>query len=105
MRDVLLGADPPVTLTGRAKSRLAVLRDDAASVVHPAGPVLVRDGAAPAAADPPGGTLRNVYSDGQFCNSYGSEGVRAGLWSWYYCEYRQYTPNAPGFYFLWNSTY
>ncbi|MCG5437410.1 hypothetical protein [Micromonospora foliorum] len=61
--------------------------------------------AAPAAADPPGGTLRNVYSDGQFCNSYGSEGVRTGLWSWYYCEYRQYGPNAPGFYFLWTFTY
>ncbi|RAO07806.1 DEAD/DEAH box helicase [Micromonospora noduli] len=44
MRDVLLGADPPVALTGRAKSRLAVLRDDAAPVVHPAGPVLIRDG-------------------------------------------------------------
>ncbi|WFE99591.1 DEAD/DEAH box helicase [Micromonospora sp. WMMD964] len=44
MRDVLLGADPPVALTGRAKSRLAVLRDEAAPVVHPAGPVLVRDG-------------------------------------------------------------
>ncbi|MGW5555611.1 DEAD/DEAH box helicase [Micromonospora sp. NPDC003944] len=43
MRDVLLGADPPVALTGRAKSRLADLRDDAAPVVHPAGPVLVRD--------------------------------------------------------------
>ncbi|MEV4765929.1 DEAD/DEAH box helicase [Micromonospora chokoriensis] len=44
MRDVLLGADPPVALTGRAKSRLAVLRDDATPVVHPAGPVLVRGG-------------------------------------------------------------
>ncbi|WP_444947120.1 hypothetical protein [Micromonospora ureilytica] len=30
---------------------------------------LVGFSAAPAAADPPGGTLRNVYSDGQFCNN------------------------------------
>ncbi|MEV4822046.1 DEAD/DEAH box helicase [Micromonospora sp. NPDC049274] len=44
MRDVLLGAEPPVALTGRAKTRLADLRDDATSVVHPGGTVVVRDG-------------------------------------------------------------
>ncbi|WP_433112507.1 hypothetical protein [Micromonospora sp. CA-246542] len=66
---------------------------------------LVGTGAASAAADPQGGTLRGVYYDGQFCNSYGSEGVQTGQWSWYYCEYRQYGPNAPGFYFLWSFTY
>ncbi|MEE6262523.1 hypothetical protein [Plantactinospora sonchi] len=66
---------------------------------------LVGSAAAPAAADPPGGTLRGVYSDGQFCNSYGNEGVQTGLWSWYYCEYRQYAPTSPGFYFLWTFTY
>ena len=32
---------------------------------------IVGHSAARAAADPPGGTLRNVYSDGRFCNSYG----------------------------------
>ncbi|MEV4719414.1 DEAD/DEAH box helicase [Micromonospora noduli] len=42
MRDVLLGADPPVALTGRAKTRLADLRDDATSVIHPAGTVVAR---------------------------------------------------------------
>ena len=61
-------------------------------------------GAAPAAADPPGGTLRGVYYDGQFCNSYGSEGVQTGQWSWYYCEYRQYGPST-AYYFLWTFTY
>ncbi|MBF9133239.1 hypothetical protein I0C86_30385 [Plantactinospora sp. S1510] len=66
---------------------------------------LVGIGATPAAADPPGGTLRGVYSDGQFCNSYGSEGVQTGQWSWYYCESRQYGPTAPNFYFLWTFTY
>ncbi|MEH0929073.1 DEAD/DEAH box helicase [Micromonospora sp. CPCC 205558] len=44
MREVLLGADPPVTLTRRAKTRLADLREDATSVVHPAGTVVSRDG-------------------------------------------------------------
>ncbi|MGW5556958.1 hypothetical protein ACWER9_07010 [Micromonospora sp. NPDC003944] len=66
---------------------------------------LVGIGATPAAADPPGGTLRGVYYDGQFCNSYGSEGTQTGQWSWYYCEYRQYGPTGPGFYFLWTFTY
>ncbi|MFC0006580.1 DEAD/DEAH box helicase [Micromonospora siamensis] len=44
MRDVLLGADPPVALTGRAVKRLAELRHDATAVVNPAGTVVVRDG-------------------------------------------------------------
>ncbi|NYH41339.1 ATP-dependent Lhr-like helicase [Micromonospora jinlongensis] len=44
MRDVLLGADPPVALTGRAATRLAALREDATPVVHPAGTVVVGDG-------------------------------------------------------------
>ncbi|MEU5909677.1 DEAD/DEAH box helicase [Micromonospora sp. NPDC047527] len=44
IRDVLLGADPPVTLTSRAKSRLADLREDATAIVHPAGTVVLRDG-------------------------------------------------------------
>jgi hypothetical protein len=60
---------------------------------------LVGTGAGPAAADPQGGTLRGVYYDGQFCNSYGSEGIQTGRWSWFYCEYRS------PFYFLWTFTY
>ncbi|WP_406045508.1 DEAD/DEAH box helicase [Micromonospora sp. NBC_00898] len=43
MRDVLVGADPPVALTARATTRLAALRDDATATVHPGGPVVVRD--------------------------------------------------------------
>jgi ABC-type Fe3+ transport system permease subunit len=62
---------------------------------------LVGIGAAPAAADPQGATLRGVYSDGQFCNSYGFEGIRTGLWTWFTCEYRPPTPASPGLYFLW----
>ncbi|MCX9191372.1 ATP-dependent helicase [Carbonactinospora thermoautotrophica] len=42
MREVLLGADPPVTLTRRAVSRLATLRDDLMDTVHPGGTVVVR---------------------------------------------------------------
>lgn len=42
MRDVLLGADPPVNLTRRATGRLAELRDGATSVVHPGGTVIAR---------------------------------------------------------------
>lgn len=42
MRDVLLGADPPVNLTRRASRRLAELRDGATSVVHPRGTVIAR---------------------------------------------------------------
>lgn len=42
MRDVLLGADPPVRLTMRAAQRLATERVDRASVVHPGGSLVVR---------------------------------------------------------------
>lgn len=63
--------------------------------------------AAPASADyqdPPGGTLRNVYSSLSFCQSYGSYGVANGMWRSYLCQYRQYGP--PGgpysvYYFFW----
>ena len=65
---------------------------------------LVGFSAAPAAADPPGGTLRNVYSDGQFCNSYGSEGVRTGLWSRYTASTASTAPTPPAYYFLWSFT-
>ncbi|MGV9806767.1 DEAD/DEAH box helicase [Micromonospora chersina] len=44
MRDVLLGTDPPVALTGRAANRLAGLREEFASLVHPGGTLVVRDG-------------------------------------------------------------
>src|SRR5262249_11146017 len=44
VRDVLLGADPPVLLTDRARRVLAEVRDDRRSVVHPAGTVVSRDG-------------------------------------------------------------
>ncbi|MEW2475143.1 DEAD/DEAH box helicase [Micromonospora gifhornensis] len=43
MRDVLLGADPAVALTRRASSRLAELREEATTQVHPGGSVIVRD--------------------------------------------------------------
>jgi ATP-dependent Lhr-like helicase len=43
MRDVLLGADPPVRLTKRAVERLAHARDEQSPVVHPGGNVIVRD--------------------------------------------------------------
>lgn len=43
-RDVLLGVDPPVALTGRAATRLADLREEFASLVHPGGTLVVRDG-------------------------------------------------------------
>ncbi|WP_123827081.1 hypothetical protein [Micromonospora globispora] len=43
MREVLLGADPPVSLTQRAVARLAQLRDEATSWAHPGGTVIVRD--------------------------------------------------------------
>jgi ATP-dependent Lhr-like helicase len=42
LRDVLLGADPPVLLTQRAQRVLAEIRDDQRSVVHPAGTVIRR---------------------------------------------------------------
>ncbi|MFV2102972.1 DEAD/DEAH box helicase [Micromonospora sp. LOL_024] len=44
MRDVLLGADPPVRLTQRALDRLGKLRAEASFRVHPAGTVVARDG-------------------------------------------------------------
>ncbi|MFI7609385.1 DEAD/DEAH box helicase [Micromonospora sp. NPDC049366] len=43
MRDVLLGTDPPVVLTGRAQTRLASLREDFEAVVHPGGSLVSRD--------------------------------------------------------------
>ncbi|MEV6814892.1 DEAD/DEAH box helicase [Micromonospora sp. NPDC051296] len=43
MREVLIGADPPVELTRRAVERLAKLRDEATSWVHPGGTMIVRD--------------------------------------------------------------
>ncbi|MEU4528043.1 DEAD/DEAH box helicase [Micromonospora ureilytica] len=42
MRDVLLGADPPVQLTARAKTRLSVERDERSALVHPGGSMAVR---------------------------------------------------------------
>ncbi|MFF5171336.1 DEAD/DEAH box helicase [Micromonospora sp. NPDC000089] len=42
MREVLLGVDPPVRLTARARDRLAAEREDRASVVHPGGSLVVR---------------------------------------------------------------
>jgi Lhr-like helicases len=44
MRSVLLGDNPPVGMSVRAKDRLAVLRQDAIETVHPGGTVIVRDG-------------------------------------------------------------
>ncbi|MGN9811552.1 DEAD/DEAH box helicase [Micromonospora sp. BQ11] len=43
MRDVLLGDDPPVALTGRARTRLASVREDAEASVHPGGTLVTRD--------------------------------------------------------------
>ncbi|MFG2052813.1 DEAD/DEAH box helicase [Micromonospora sp. NPDC048930] len=43
MRDVLLGADPPVALTARATNRMAGLREEFASLVHPGGTLVVRE--------------------------------------------------------------
>jgi ATP-dependent Lhr-like helicase len=42
MREVLLGADPPVKMTRRAGDRLATVRDEKSSFVHPGGNVIVR---------------------------------------------------------------
>src|ERR1019366_9442477 len=44
-REVLLGADPPVALTQRAKRALADIRGEHVPTVHPAGTVIVRAGA------------------------------------------------------------
>jgi hypothetical protein len=65
---------------------------------------LVGTGAAPAVADPEGGTLRGVYYDGGSCSNYGWEGQQAGRWDWWYCEYRQYGPSN-AYYFLWTFEY
>ncbi|TDD40592.1 DEAD/DEAH box helicase [Actinomadura sp. KC06] len=43
-REVLLGADPPVTMTERAVRYLAKTRDAATPTVHPGGTVIARDG-------------------------------------------------------------
>ncbi|WP_344573306.1 hypothetical protein [Actinoplanes palleronii] len=43
MRDVLLGADPPVKMTRRAVDRLADEREESSSLVHPGGNVIVRE--------------------------------------------------------------
>lgn len=55
--------------------------------------------AAPVQADPPGGTLRNVYSDLSFCHSYGQYGVQNDMWSSYLCERRVYGTSV--YYFFW----
>jgi ATP-dependent helicase Lhr and Lhr-like helicase len=44
-RDVLLGADPPVALTDRARRILAEVRDEYLPTVHPGGTVITRAGA------------------------------------------------------------
>jgi ATP-dependent helicase Lhr and Lhr-like helicase len=44
-REVLLGADPPVAMTQRAKRILAEVREKHVPTVHPGGTVIVRDGA------------------------------------------------------------
>ena len=43
MREVILGADPEVSMTARAVSRLAAERDDRSHLVRPDGTVIVRD--------------------------------------------------------------
>jgi ATP-dependent Lhr-like helicase len=43
MREVLLGTDPPVRLTERARTRLAVVRGEAVDTVHPAGTLITRE--------------------------------------------------------------
>ncbi|MFC7382023.1 DEAD/DEAH box helicase [Sphaerisporangium rhizosphaerae] len=43
MREVLLGADPPVRLTRRARENLSLARDAHIDVVHPGGTVIVRE--------------------------------------------------------------
>jgi ATP-dependent Lhr-like helicase len=42
MREVLLGADPPVKLTSRAADQLAAQRDEYSSLIHPGGNVIMR---------------------------------------------------------------
>ncbi|GAA4211611.1 DEAD/DEAH box helicase [Microbispora amethystogenes] len=43
MRSVLLGEDPPVRLSRRAKERLAVIREGDLETVHPGGTVITKD--------------------------------------------------------------
>lgn len=43
MRSVLLGEDPSVQLSRRARERLAVIREDGLATVHPGGTVVTRD--------------------------------------------------------------
>ena len=43
MREVLLGANPPVKLTHRAAKRLAQEREERSAMVHPGGSVILRD--------------------------------------------------------------
>ena len=43
-REVLLGADPPVALTQRAKRMLAEVREEHLDAVHPGGTVITREG-------------------------------------------------------------
>ncbi len=43
MRNVLLGADPPIRMTRRAVDRLAHAREERSSLVHPGGNVITRD--------------------------------------------------------------
>ncbi|MFE5993770.1 DEAD/DEAH box helicase [Streptomyces sp. NPDC056453] len=44
-REVLLGEDPPVTLTQRAQRALTQLREEGAETVHPGSNLIIRDGA------------------------------------------------------------
>lgn len=44
VREVLLGAEPPVKLTQRADQNLAVARDNNTDTVHPGGSVITRHG-------------------------------------------------------------
>ncbi|MFD3626160.1 hypothetical protein [Streptomyces sp. NPDC058698] len=44
VRDVLIGGEPPVTLTRRAEAKLAATRETYLDVVHPAGTVITRRG-------------------------------------------------------------
>jgi ATP-dependent Lhr-like helicase len=44
VREILLGADPPVALTQRAKRFLAEIRDEQMATVHPGGTAITRSG-------------------------------------------------------------
>lgn len=64
------------------------------------GGALLATGATPVQAHYPDGTLRNVYSDRDFCQWYGSYGVQNGLWDSYICEFHQYGTST--YWFLWS---